>query len=268
MSSGNLYSGADYLTDLSWKYLLEITERTCSKYPFAYRVSVRFVGIDLAWKCVDQSPWSTAVCVIDEDGIAEIELVTGDEEILAMIGEEVDCLVGIDASLTVPNQTGMRSTEKLVRAMGIQILPTSRIYLREKFGGSRGELLVDALCLKGFAMAGPHDRPGRLIYEVFPYSSVRSMMGGPHRYKHGRLVEKKQGCIDLFETIRDQNPQVRFPEGLLDDIDRVDSADMKSIADKIDSMLCSISLYRHAIYRGQTTQMIGDEDNGFILLCR
>jgi predicted RNase H-like nuclease len=101
-----------------------------------------------------------------------------------------------------------------------------------------------------------------------PYASVRFMMGGPHCYKHGRLAERKHGCHDLFKTIRAQNPKVRFPEGFMDDIDRADSADMKSIADRIDSMLCSISLYRHAIYRGQTTQMIGDEDNGFILLCR
>jgi hypothetical protein len=160
MSSGNLYSGADYLTDLSWKYILEITERTWSKYPFTDRVSVRFVSIGLAWKCMDPSPWSISVCIIDEDGIAKIELVTGDEEILAIIGEEGDCLVGIDASLTVPNRTGMRSTEKLVRGMGIEILPTSKTSLVEKFSGSRGERLVDALCRKGFAMAGPHDLLG------------------------------------------------------------------------------------------------------------
>ena len=60
----------------------------------------------------------------------------------------------------------------------------------------------------------------------------------------------------------------RFPEGLAAEIVGADSIGLKGVADKIDSMLCSISLYRHAIYRGQTTQMVGDEDNGFILLCR
>jgi predicted RNase H-like nuclease len=213
-------------------------------------------------------PFSTAVCVIDEDLEMAAELMTGDEEILAVIGGDGDRLVGIDASLTVPNQTGMRSTEKLVRGMGIRILPTSKTYLMEKFGGSRGERLVDALYRQGFAMAGPHDRSGRLVYEVFPYASIRGLTGGPRHYKHGRLAEKRQGCLDLFKAMKVQNPQLRFPEALSAEIVRADSVGMKGVADKIDSMLCSISLYRHAIYRGQTTQMIGDEDNGFILLCR
>ena len=104
MSSGNLYSGADYLTDLSWRYLLEMTKRTWSKYLFADGVCVRFVGVDLAWKCVDLVPFSTAVCVIDEDRRCHAELVTDDEEILDVIGGDRDCLVGIDASLTVPNR--------------------------------------------------------------------------------------------------------------------------------------------------------------------
>ena len=90
---------------------------------------MRFIGVDLAWKCVDPSPLSTAVCVIDGDGGVTTELVTGDEEILAVIGGEDDCLVGIDASLMVPNQTGMRSTEKLVMGPGgphlahVEVLP-------------------------------------------------------------------------------------------------------------------------------------------------
>lgn len=229
--------------------------------------SVRFVGIDLAWKCVDPRPLSTAVCVIKEDGRVSIEMVTSDEEILAFIEGEGDCLVGIDASLTIPNHSGMRSTEKLVRRMGINILPTSKEYLTEKFGGSRGERLVQALRSRGFRMAGPDDRSGRLIYEVFPYASVRCMMG-VHRYKHGRLMEKRQGCLDLITSMRSQNPCIHFPKGLEDSIEAADSANIKMIADMLDSILCSISLYRHAIYRGQTTQMVGDEDNGFILLCR
>ncbi len=220
MSSGNLYSGADYLTDLSWKYLPEITERTWSKYPFADTCRVRFVGVDLAWKCVDPRPSSTAVCIMDEDNGVTTELVTSDEEILAAIGGEGDCMVGIDASLTVPNRTGMRSTERLVRGMGIPILPTSKTYLLEMFGGSRGERLVDALYRKGFALAGPNDRYGRLIYEVFPRASVRCMMGGPLSYKHGRLAEKGQGCLYLFKAMKVQNPQLRFPGTFPDGIDR------------------------------------------------
>lgn len=63
-----------------------------------------------------------------------MELV--DEEIQSLVPGQGECFVGVDASLRVPNRTGMRSTEKLVRRMGIGILQTSSDYHREKFGGS------------------------------------------------------------------------------------------------------------------------------------
>jgi predicted RNase H-like nuclease len=204
---------------------------------------------------------------MDELAMVQTKRVTWDEEILALIEREGDCLVGIDASLTVPNRSGMRCTEKLVRQMGINILPTSKYYLSEKFGGSRGERMVHSLCLHGFRMAKPLDRSGRLIYEVYPHASVRAILGR-HHYKHGRLEDRRRGCVELFRAIKVQNPEVLLPEGFEASIVNSDSSGIKGIADMLDSMLCSISLYRHAIYRGQTTQMIGDEDNGFILVCR
>jgi predicted RNase H-like nuclease len=73
---------------------------------------------------------------------------------------------------------------------------------------------------------------------------------------------------ELLRRIPEQYPAIRFPEVLHNEILDADSRGIKAAADKLDSMLCSTLLYRHAIYRGQTTQMIGDEENGFILLCR
>ncbi len=231
-------------------------------------MNVRFVGIDLAWKCVDPSPLSTAVCVIGEDLSVNIDLVTNDDEIISLIEDEGDCLVGIDASLKVPNQTGMRSTEKLVRRMGFKVLPTSKGYLTNMFGGSRGESLVEALCPKGFCLARLNEIPGRLVYEVFPYAAVRCMMGRSPRYKHGKLAEKKQECLNVLRAIQELQPEIQLPRGLQDEIRQANSSGVKSAADKIDSLLCAISVYRHAIYRGQVSKMIGDEENGFILLSR
>jgi predicted RNase H-like nuclease len=228
---------------------------------------VRFVGIDLAWKCKDPGLSSTAVCSITDGLEVSIQLVTDIEEI-SLLPANGDCLVGIDASLKVPNQTGMRSTEKLVRQMGINILPTSLNYLTEKFGGSRGELLKELLVAQGFQLARPEDQDGRLLYEVFPYATTRCLMGRSPRYKHGRLADKKQECLNLLDAIREQHPEMHLVDDLHDEIIHADSAGIKTVGDKLDSLLSAISVYRHAIYRGQATQMIGDEDNGFILLCR
>ena len=57
-----------------------------------------FVGIDLAWKCVDPRPSSTAVCVIDEDLSVGLYAVTDDDEVLSLVPKGNDCLIGIDAS--------------------------------------------------------------------------------------------------------------------------------------------------------------------------
>ena len=168
----------------------------------------------------------------------------------------------------VPNRTGMRSTEKLVRGMGILILPTSGDYLLDKFGGSRGERLVKRLEEKEFRLASPADDSGRLIYEVFPHAEVVRTMGRHFRYKRGRLAERKKECLKLVHSIERQNPGLHLPDGIAEEIGRADSAGIKAVADKIDSLLCAISVYRHAIYGGQATQMIGDGENGFILLCR
>jgi predicted RNase H-like nuclease len=211
---------------------------------------------------------STAVCIIDEDLSVGIFSVTDDDEVLALVPEGDDCLIGIDASLKVQNETGMRTTEKMVRRMGINILPTSKSYLKDKFGGSRGERIVDALGFKGFRLARLEDHVGRLMFEVFPYATVRCMMGRSPRYKHGRMAGKRNGCLDILRAILDQHPELRLPEGLGDRIVQADSSGLKSASDQLDSLLGAISVYRHAIYRGQTTRMIGDEENGFILLCR
>ena len=229
---------------------------------------MRFVGIDLAWKCGEPSPSSTAVCIIDEDLSVGLFSVTDDEEVLALVPEGDDCLIGIDASLRVPNDTGMRSTEKLVRRMGINILPTSKSYLNKKFGGSRGERIVEALGGKGFRLAITEDHIGRLLYEVFPYATVKLMMGRSPMYKHGKLADKRLGCLDILRTIQNQHSELQLPESLGDQIVHADSPGLKLASDKLDSLLAAVSVYRHAIYRGQSTRMIGDEENGFILLCR
>ena len=76
---------------------------------------MRFVGIDLAWSLRNTHRAETGGVSIDETGrvIASASL-TADEAIVAFVLAHTDpdgCIVGIDAPLVVPNETGQRACE-------------------------------------------------------------------------------------------------------------------------------------------------------------
>ena len=75
-------------------------------------MACRFVGVDLSWKCAPFKEGATAVCSCGQDGKMDTpELVTSDDDVIEFIGPG-PAWIGIDASLLVPNQFGLRSGER------------------------------------------------------------------------------------------------------------------------------------------------------------
>src|SRR5690349_11874843 len=144
-----------------------------------------FIGIDLAWS--PRNPTGAAVVRGNASGgqLLQTDLLAGDDEIVDYIGRHAGqgpAIVGVDAPLWVPNETGRRLGEaEIGRAFGryqAGAHPANR--QRLVFGGVvRGEALVAALEARGFTHA-PEVAAGaavRQVVEVFPHPAMIALFG-------------------------------------------------------------------------------------------
>ena len=224
---------------------------------------MRFVGVDLGWKTDPPRKDGTGYCQLDQDGRVEVAVtMTDDLEILGAIDRAGEAWVGIDASLRVTNESGLRSCEKRLRGLGIKVLPTSRSFLQRRFGGSRGEALVEGLVERGYSLARSKEREGRLIFEVFPHGTLHLLSAGDRPdYKKGGKEGRARGRQKVISLVNRWEPAVQVP-AVLYDVGRTD----KELEDILDAWVCVACVYSHWLNAGRTTQMVGDDVDGSILL--
>lgn len=214
------------------------------------------MGIDLAWK-VPPRPRGTGACVLAEDGTVELlDTVSTDREVLDLLPEG-DAWVGIDASLRLPAGKGPRGCEAALRRRGIRVLPTDRAFYLRRYGGCRGEVLAAELEGRGYRYFG--DGP-RAPFEVYPHAAL-SILGGGRvpRYKKGPREERKGEAERALDLLRRWLPGLRAGPELLPG---------KGLDDRLDALVGAALLYAHRLYAGGATEVVGDEDDGYILLPR
>jgi len=223
---------------------------------------VRFVGVDLGWKMDQPKANGTGICQLDRSGRVELaSVVTADQEILDIVQKAGEAWVGIDASLSVQNERGLRPCERRLRDEGIKVLPTNRTFLR-KFGGSRGESLVDQLSELGYSLAQGTEKDGRFLFEVYPHGTLHLLSGG-HRpdYKKGAGDKRAEAREAVIELVLGWEPSLEVPRVLLEN-----EGKDKELEDILDAWICVACTYSHWLNGGRTTQMIGEEGDGYILL--
>ena len=227
---------------------------------------MEFVGIDLGWKASPPAEKATAICVMDSKGMVnKIELVTENDEILSFL-ERDSAWAGIDAPLIVNNQEGLRGCERSLFDRGIRVLPANRTFMGRKFGSCRGVDLANRLFEMGYSFPG--EREDKVIYEVYPYGALQILTGGEMpRYKKGQADERRKGAMRLLEIVRDWLP-VSIPSWLDEEIDSATPGELKSVMDKVDSVICVLCVYCHWLYSGKRTEILGDQEYGFVLLPR
>ena len=231
-------------------------------------IELRFIGIDLAWKCRPDPRSRTAMCECDSHGQLSHPFMVGtDEEILEHIPGAERCWVAIDAPLNVPNRSGAREVEKEVARSGIRILPSNRDFLNQRCGGVRGERLAMELEGRGFVhLSTEVVDPGTMV-EVYPFGILYGITGGrPPRYKHGSTEERREGCLSVLEAMGRWEPSLKGLDRMEGQIERADLPGMRHMSDKVDSMLCAMCLYAHWLYRGRRTRLYGDGSDGHILI--
>lgn len=212
-----------------------------------------FIGIDLAWKASNPSGGA----VIREGRlVASTGNLGSNGEIIAFISEYLPqkggAVVGVDAPLRVPNQTGSRPCDTALsadwRRFHAGALPANRARLAEE-GVVRGEVLVAGLVQElRFAEAAtiPRRSQARLVCEVFPHPAHISLFGLERilKYKRGTVDERRVEMAryqQLLRELRKASPPLKGTKKLLTGVDVADlrGRGLKEYEDMLDAITCA-----------------------------
>jgi predicted nuclease with RNAse H fold len=218
---------------------------------------LRYIGVDLSWKVDPPRLGGTGFCIIEGDSVTDLGVVTTDREILELV-DEGEVWVGVDAPLKVPAGQTMRRCEGEVRALGIRILPSERGFHLRHYGGCRGESLSAQLERRGLRYFGHGERA---YFEVYPRAVLHAMSTRPARYKRGPAASRRREAEAALRQLREWEPRIQLPRQWLPTL--IEGA---GAADRLDALLAAVSVYRHRIYSGKRSLVLGDEDDGYILL--
>jgi len=221
---------------------------------------LRYIGIDLAWKVAPPRHEGTGICIIEGDGEVSCALsLTTDQDVLAQI-KGGDMWVGVDAPLRVPPGKAIRVCERDLRSMGMRILPSGREFHQRHYGGSRGEELASELRGMGLEYFGTGRRA---FFEVYPHAVLRSLPPPPPQYKKGPQAVRQEEAERALTLLSRWEPTLHWTPTMRKVLSRG-----KGAADRLDALLAAVSLYRHSLYSGELSLVLGDDDDGFLLLPR
>lgn len=260
-----------------------------------------FIGIDLAWSA--RNPSGAAV-IRNERLVACSGKLGSTDEICRFIKKHMPkkgpTIVGIDAPLRVPNETGSRRCDRELsaewRRYQAGALPANRRLLgqyakdtsvwsepsRNKKADQRrvrGETLVNMLVQRlHFTEAAPIPRhtEDRLICEIYPHPAHISLFGLDVTLKYkprpGRSYETRWGELEryqrLLRRLRKATPALKHTKKLLTktDVRLLRGRKLKEHEDKLDAISCAYVasfLWHHGPRR---TRVYGSVAEGHIVV--
>ena len=242
---------------------------------------MHFIGIDLAWS--SRNPTGGAVLRGDASGatLLDTRILGSDAEILDYIvayAGDGPCLVGVDAPLWVPNETGRRPGEAAIGAAFARYQagahPANRQRLAQN-GVVRGEALVAALAAMHFVHV-PEIAVGaavRQVIEVFPHPAMIALFDLPRTLKYKLKPNRSRECM-LSEWVRYQtllreltrfDPPLHGHEDFASrEIAALRGRALKNYEDQIDALFCAyICLYAFR-WGAAHCRMFGTMEGGYI----
>jgi predicted nuclease with RNAse H fold len=212
----------------------------------------------LSWKIYPPRPNGTGYCVIDDDGrVVELGTVTTDQEVIGLVGTG-DVWLGIDAPLRAMPGRSMRTCERMVLSRGIRILPTELGFHHRHYGGCRGAIIAKSLEARGLEYFG---QGGKALFEVYPRAVLRALGPLPLSYKKGPRSDRLVAADHALRRLGEWEPSIEIPPRFMPGL-----RDGKEMADRMDALLAAASLYRHRLYSGKRSMVLGEDDDGYILL--
>lgn len=222
--------------------------------------ALRYIGIDLAWKVSPPRHEGTGLCIIEGDGeVSCARSLTTDQEVLDHITGE-DIWVGVDAPLRILPGKAIRNCERDLRSMGMRILPSGREFHQNHYGGCRGAMLANRMMGMGLEYFG---KGRRALFEVYPHAVLRSLPPPPPQYKKGPRSVREAEAARALELLSRWEPTLWWSPTMSKVLTQGEGA-----ADRLDALLAAVSLYRHSLYSGERSLILGDDDDGFLLLPR
>ncbi len=241
-----------------------------------------FIGLDLAWS---ERNRTGAAVICDGTLVAATGVLTDDAAIEAYIAthlpNDADAIIGIDAPLCVPNQSGRRRADHEVsmawRRFEAGAYPANRTLLAHN-GIVRGEALVERLAQRfGFCQAAPIEQraSGRFVCEVFPHPAHVALFALPTTLKYKRKPGRTRELVmtefaryqRLLGSLRAGEPPLRGLDALTAvDVHQLRGAALQAYEETLDAVTCAYVVY-YAWWHGPTHQRVyGSIAEGHILV--
>lgn len=225
----------------------------------------RFIGVDLGWygKPSGLASLESRAGRFVQHNIARLEKV---DEILNWIDSEADAnaVVGVDAPLVIPNETGIRPAERELNRdfrrfhAGCHAANLGRPFAQHVTAFSR--LLQDRGFLHGAAIQ-PHEA-GRFQIEVHPHSATVALFGLDRivKYKKGRRQERAKELQRLRQLIQS------LPDLEADLPEIPSTGDLKPVEDKIDAIFCAYIAAHWWRWAATRNHVYGTAEAGYIVV--
>ncbi len=232
--------------------------------------NISLLGVDMAWG--DRNPDGLCAIQIRKGEVVSVEtaLTHGDEALVDWCcyhSSAGTSLVTLDAPIVCPNLSGCRPVDKL----------THVLFGRYKAGCYPANLgkcprpprIAELLSEHGFEIGWDLKSKKKLLAEVYPHPAMVRVFNLSERipYKKGKVAEKQAGFKTLQKHmrryLRNEIPELGMPSNIRK---LLSSKWSKGVEDQTDAFFCALIALNHWRSRGNTSEVIGDLETGFILL--
>ena len=191
-------------------------------------------------------------------------------------------LLGVDAPLLVPNETGKRPCEAEIGRRFARFQAGAHPANRQIFGGDvRGERLVARVANRGIVhnpfLVAPQQAGARQVMEVFPHPAHIVLFGLTRTLKYkakpGRDYASRWAAMNAYSRhLRDltrHDPPFALPEDWPPaDASSLTGGAFKRLEDGIDALTCAYVVFRYWWHGAAGGEVIGDMTDGYIVIPR
>ncbi len=227
----------------------------------------------VGWKGADGKGTGESVGHKEGARIVETAHVFGDEALFGWLQARLPpspapAMLLFDAPLLCPNLTGSRPVDRQTHTLFGRFHAGAHPANAARCG--RPLRLAEAVVARlGFEIGWRAPRRARLAVEVFPHPAAVRWLGLERivKYKRGPLAARRAEFARLQGLLREFLPR-HFPELAASDArtETLAASWTKPHEDRLDAMLCALIGYQHWRDEGRSSEVIGDETAGFILL--